>query len=139
VSGVRVDKWLWAVRICPTRTVATELCGAGRVHVGGERAKPSRLVVEGDEVTISGNWRISACRVERLIEKRVGAPVAVACYTDLTPPEPDGPGAGTEGAGGADWWDALPAPASRERGSGRPTKRQRRELDRFRGAPSSPT
>jgi ribosome-associated heat shock protein Hsp15 len=123
--AVRVDKWLWAVRLCPTRTSATELCGAGRIRVGGEAAKAARLVSVGDEVTISGGWRVSACRIERLVEKRVGAPIAATCYVDLTPPRP----AGDE----LEWWEALPAPATRERGAGRPTKRDRRRIDHLRG------
>jgi ribosome-associated heat shock protein Hsp15 len=86
-------------------------------------------VTVGDEVSIGGQWRVTACRVERLIEKRVGAPVAVTCYTDLTPaPDP----AGDAGADGTEWWNALPAPPTRDRGAGRPTKRDRRELERFR-------
>jgi ribosome-associated heat shock protein Hsp15 len=125
-AAVRVDKWLWAVRICPTRTAATELCSAGRVRVGGEQVKASRLVTVGDELTISGRWRVTACRVERLIEKRVGAPVAATCYTDLTP----APSTDTDDL---DWWDTLPAPAAREAGAGRPTKRDRRRIDRLRG------
>ena len=125
-GAVRVDKWLWAVRLCPTRTAATELCSAGRVRVGGEQAKASRLVTVGDELTISGRWRVTACRVERLIEKRVGAPVAATCYVDLTPTP-------SAMADEAEWWDALPAPAAREPGAGRPTKRDRRRIDRLRG------
>ena len=82
------------------------------MRVGGEQAKASRLVTVGDELTISGRWRVTACRVERLIEKRVGAPVAATCYVDLTPPP--SPRCADE----REWWDALPAPATRERGGG---------------------
>lgn len=129
-AAVRVDKWLWAVRICPTRTAATELCHAGRVRVGGEPAKASRLVSVGDELAISGRWRVTACRVEGLIEKRVGAAVAVTCYVDLTPARTDGAADGS--SEDAAWWDTLPAPATREPGAGRPTKRDRRRIERFR-------
>ena len=130
-KGVRVDKWLWSVRLCPTRTSATELCHAGRVRVGGEQVKASRLLSVGDEVSISGRWRVTACRVERLIEKRVGAAVAVTCYVDLSPARSDD---SPEDGGDVAWWDALPAPASRERGAGRPTKRDRRRIDHLRSS-----
>jgi len=125
---VRVDKWLWSVRICPTRTSATELCHAGRVRVGGEQVKASRLVSVGDELSITGRWRVTACRVERLIEKRVGAAVAVTCYVDFSPVR------SPEGGEDVEWWDTLPAPASREPGAGRPTKRDRRRIDHLRSS-----
>jgi ribosome-associated heat shock protein Hsp15 len=126
LTAVRVDKWLWAVRLFPTRTAATEACAAGRVEVDGERVKPARPLSVGDTVVVKGRPRPATCRVERLIEKRVGAPVATACYTDLTPESEESP------AEDQPWWDSLPAIARRDRGAGRPTKKERRQLDRFR-------
>ena len=76
---VRLDKWLWAVRTVPTRTTATDLCSAGRVRVAGAQAAPPRQVAVGDEVTISGRWRVTACRVERVLDRRVGASIASTC------------------------------------------------------------
>lgn len=125
-TAVRVDKWLWAVRLFPTRTAATEACSAGHVEVDGERVKPARALTVGETVLVRGRARPANCRVERLIDKRVGAPIAVTCYTDLTPPE--------ESKRDEDqpWWDRLPPVPRRDPGSGRPTKRDRRQLDRFR-------
>ena len=130
-SSVRVDKWLWAVRLYPTRTAATAACGAGRVEIDDSPAKASRPVAVGDVVKLRGHDRVSVCRVERLIEKRVGAPIAVTCYVDLSPPAAAGPG------DDAPWWDRLEPVGRRERGAGRPTKRDRRRIERFRGSPGA--
>jgi ribosome-associated heat shock protein Hsp15 len=127
-DAVPVDKWLWAVRLYPTRTAATRACAAGDVTVGEDRAKPSRPVAVGDVVRLDDHPRVSACRVERLLEKRVGAPVAVTCYHDLTPPPDE--------SAEQPWWNTLPPVARRDRGAGRPTKRDRRKLDRFRSGPA---
>jgi ribosome-associated heat shock protein Hsp15 len=128
-ASVRVDKWLWAVRLYPTRTAATRACAVGLVQVGDDRVKASRLVTVGDVVHLRDHPRLTACRVERLLDKRVGAPIATTCYRDLTP---------TPGNGADDerpWWDRLAPVGRRERGAGRPTKRDRRQIDRFRSGP----
>ncbi|HEY4267417.1 MAG TPA: RNA-binding S4 domain-containing protein [Galbitalea sp.] len=118
-STARVDSWLWAVRLVKTRSLATAACRAGHVRVNGERAKAAQPVHIGDEVRLreSGFDRIVV--VGAIFAKRVGAPVAVASYTDLTPP----PLPREEVA-------FLPL---RDRGAGRPTKRERRELEHLRG------
>ncbi|MFT4221316.1 MAG: S4 domain-containing protein [Microbacterium sp.] len=115
-SSVRVDAWLWAIRVFKTRTAATNACRAGHVRVGGERAKASQPVRAGDElrVRIAGFDRILVVR--QPIAKRVGAALAAEAVDDRTPPR-----------------DPEPAVAQRDRGAGRPTKRERREIDRFRG------
>lgn len=118
-ATARVDSWLWAVRLVKTRSLATAACRAGHVRVNGERAKAAQPVHIGDEVRLreSGFDRIVV--VGAIFAKRVGAPVAVASYTDLTPP----PLPREEVA-------FLPL---RDRGAGRPTKRERRELEHLRG------
>lgn len=121
---MRVDKWLWSVRLAPSRTAATEACASGRVTIDGEIAKPARRVKVGEIVELRRDRRTVTVEVLELIEKRVGAPIAVTCYADLTPPhDPDG--------------DPFlpPPPGYRPRGQGRPTKRDRRAIDRLRGGP----
>jgi ribosome-associated heat shock protein Hsp15 len=119
VEGTRVDAWLWAVRLFRTRSAAAAACRAGHVRVNGRPAKPSAPVVVGDRVGARVGDRDRLVEVARLITTRVGAPIAVECYVDHSPaPEP----AATSAAAGR-----------RERGTGRPTKRERREIDRLRG------
>lgn len=115
-DSVRIDSWLWAVRIYKTRSAATTACRAGHVRLGGERAKASQPVRVGDEVRvrIAGFDRILVVR--QLLLKRVGAPVAATAYDDRTPPR-----------------EPMAMLAVRDRGAGRPTKRERREIDRLRG------
>lgn len=116
--AVRVDSWIWAVRLTKTRSAATAACKAGHVRVNGERAKPAQPVSVGDEVRVRvGDERIVVVR--GLLVKRVSAAVAADNYTDLTPPRP--PRA------------EVPTDVMRDRGSGRPTKRDRRDLERLRG------
>jgi len=115
-DAARVDAWLWAVRVFKTRSAATAACRAGHVRVNGEKAKAAQTVRPGDElrVRIAGFDRILVVRDP--ISKRVGAAVAATAMEDRTPPR-----------------DPIPVVAQRDRGAGRPTKRERREIDRFRG------
>jgi ribosome-associated heat shock protein Hsp15 len=121
---VRLDKWLQVARMFKTRTQATQACTAGRVRVEGQDAKPHRRVEIGDRIEVEkGDWtRILVVR--ELRDKPVAKAAAAELYEDLSPPPPQP--------------DALErlmraTPARRERGAGRPTKKQRREIDRFRG------
>ena len=116
--GARVDKWLWAVRVYKTRTASTDACRAGHVKVNRTGAKPATLVKPGDTVEAFCHDREHVLEVTTIIEKRVGASVASACYVDHSPPPP--PAA------------MQPPNFARERGAGRPTKRDRRQLDRVR-------
>ncbi|WP_104043710.1 RNA-binding S4 domain-containing protein [Arthrobacter sp. ZGTC412] len=118
-ASVRIDAWLWAIRAYKTRSAATAACRAGHVRLNGGPAKASATLVTGDTVTVrmSGYERI--LEVRRLINKRVGAEAASHCFTDHTPPRPVAPALG------------LP---QRDRGAGRPTKKDRREMERLRGA-----
>jgi ribosome-associated heat shock protein Hsp15 len=118
-SSTRVDSWTWAIRLFRTRSLATAACRAGHVRVNGERAKAAQSVRVGDEVRVrtAGFDRIVV--VTRILTKRVGASVAAECFIDKTPAAPAR--------------ESVAAPPVRERGAGRPTKRERRDLDRLRG------
>jgi ribosome-associated heat shock protein Hsp15 len=118
VEGTRLDRWLWSVRLCPTRSDATATCRSGHVEVNGRPAKPATTVVPGDRVEALLHGRRRVVEVVTAIDKRVGAPIAATCFVDHSPPPP------TE----------EPPLAARGRGAGRPTKRDRRQLDRFRGS-----
>jgi len=119
LSSVRVDSWTWAVRLFKTRSLATAACRAGHVRVNGDRAKAAQAVKVGDEVRVRSSGFDTIVVVTRVVAKRVGAAVAVECYTDLTPPPPP-----------REEVALLPI---RDRGTGRPTKRERRELEELRG------
>jgi ribosome-associated heat shock protein Hsp15 len=116
MDSIRVDRWLWAVRLCRTRSMAAEACRGGHVRVNGRPAKPSSPVRVGDRVEARLNRRDRIAEVTRIIDKRVGAPIAAECYVDHSPPPPEIPD--------------LPV-ARRDRGSGRPTKRERRQLEKW--------
>jgi ribosome-associated heat shock protein Hsp15 len=118
VEETRVDKWLWAVRLFKTRALATAACKGGHVRVNGSPAKPAATVRVGDRVEAQAHGRRRDLEVARVIDKRVGAPLAAECVVDHTPPEPPAE-------------DAAEV-FTRDRGAGRPTKRDRRQLDRFR-------
>jgi ribosome-associated heat shock protein Hsp15 len=113
---VRVDSWLWAIRVYKTRSAATTACRAGHVRVNGDKVKAAQTVKPGDElrVRISGFDRILVVR--QTLVKRVGAPLAALAYEERTPPR-----------------EPQAAVAVRDRGAGRPTKRERREIDRLQG------
>ena len=117
--SVRVDSWAWAVRLVKTRSLATAACRAGHVRVNGDRAKAAQAVKVGDEVRVRSSGFDTIVVVTRIVAKRVGAAVAAECYTDLTPPPPP-----------REEVALLPI---RDRGTGRPTKRERRELEELRG------
>lgn len=117
IDTARLDAWLWAVRLTPTRSAATDLCRTGRVVLNGAPAKAATAVKPGDRIEARIAQRARVVEVVRVVNKRVGAPVAVECFVDHSPPlEP-----------------ASSAPVfRRDRGTGRPTKRDRRQLDRLR-------
>ena len=119
MDGTRVDAWLWAVRLFKSRSVATAACKGGHVKVNGATAKAATTLKVGDRVDAFVHGDRRSLEVVRLVDKRVGAPIAVQCYVDHSPP-PERESTG-------------PAAAARDRGAGRPTKRERRQIDRLRG------
>ena len=127
MAKVRIDKWLWSVRIFKSRTLASDACKAGKVKVGDEAVKPSHMISEGDTIVVKKDGFNFRFRAIQLIEKRVGAPIAAACYEDVTPVE--------EKNKYAAWFlNSAPAVEKREKGAGRPTKKERREIDEFKNA-----
>jgi len=118
VESTRIDRWLWAVRVYKTRAAATAACRGGHVQLNDARVKPATVVRVGDTVRARVGDRERILEVVRLIEKRVGAAEAAPCVIDHSPPPPER----TE--------QAVP---KREPGTGRPSKRERRQIDRARG------
>jgi ribosome-associated heat shock protein Hsp15 len=118
VESTRVDRWLWAVRLTKTRSAAADACRGGHVRINNRPAKAATSVSAGDEVRLRVGGITRIVDVVRVIEKRVGAPVAAECFVDRTPKPPP---------------EAAVRVAARDRGAGRPTKRDRRVLDKFRG------
>ncbi|MDZ4680475.1 MAG: RNA-binding S4 domain-containing protein [Saprospiraceae bacterium] len=123
VSKARVDKWLWCVRIFKSRTIATDTCKGGKVKVQGETVKPSYLLHEGQIVVVRKNGFDFQFKVINLLQNRVSAPLAALSYENLTPAE--------ELNKYNDWFSGKGAIERRDRGTGRPTKRERRDIDRF--------
>jgi ribosome-associated heat shock protein Hsp15 len=119
LSSVRVDAWTWAVRLYATRSAAADACRGGHVRVNGTRVKPAHAVKVGDTVRAMtpGGERIVV--VTGLLSKRVSAALAVQHYEDRSPPPLPK--------------DERPAPILRERGAGRPSKRDRRRIEQLRG------
>jgi ribosome-associated heat shock protein Hsp15 len=121
-ESIRADKWLWATRFHKTRGIAADACMTGKVKRNGHPLKPASLVQPGDllEIPFIEGPGVRKISVKAVIEKRVGAPEARACYEDLTD---------------ASVYEALKAwqLAKQEAAKGRPTKRDRREIDRIHG------
>lgn len=116
MGTARVDQWLWAVRVFKTRTAATEACRGGHVRINGSPAKPATRIHPGDRVAARAHHRDRVLEVVEALEKRVGAARSAECFVDHSPSAPE-----------------REDPAfARVRGSGRPTKRDRRRLDRLR-------
>lgn len=118
-ASVRIDQWLWSVRITKTRADAADVCRSGHVKINGKVAKPSSKVAVDDRIEARVHQLERVLIVRRLIIKRVGAAVAVDCFEDHSPPPPER--------------ELLPPVFERDRGAGRPTKRDRRQLDALRG------
>jgi ribosome-associated heat shock protein Hsp15 len=120
---VRVDKWLWAVRIFKSRSLATECVKAGKVKLGETTLKPASMIYPGQRISVKKNGFLLTFEVLKILEKRVSATIAQECYTDLTPPE--------ELNKFKDWYVGKSGVEFREKGDGRPTKKDRREIDTF--------
>ena len=125
MEKVRVDKWLWAIRIFKSRTLASDVCKRNQVKVNGATAKPSTTIEVGDTVEAKKEGFHMTYKVLRLLDKRVGAPIAITCYENLTPE--------AELKKFDNWYVGKKNSETREKGAGRPTKRDRRDLDKFKG------
>jgi len=116
---LRIDKYLWAIRVYKTRSIATEACKAGKVKMDGQSLKPAHIVKIGDLYAIQKDQQKKILKVLALLEKRVDAAKAALFFEDLTPPELD-----------PKLVSVFNSPVlKRDRGTGRPTKRDRREID----------
>ena len=121
MNEVRVDKWMWAVRIFKTRTMAGEACGKNRIMVNNLAAKPSRMIKTGDVIQVRKPPITYSFKVLGLTENRVGAKLVPDYLENITPPEQ---------------YEILELQkisgfVDRARGTGRPTKKERRDLDEF--------
>lgn len=119
----RIDKWLWAARIFKTRSIAADACKNGRVTVGGTNVKPSRMVKVGETVSVRKPPIIYSFKILQAIEQRVGAKLIPQVYENVTTPDQYELLEMTRISGFVD----------RARGTGRPTKKERRSLDAFIG------
>ena len=120
---VRLDKWMWSVRIFKSRSKATEASKKGRIRLGEAILKPSSMIKVGDILEIRKDGFVMSYLVKALLEKRVSATLAQPCYDNLTPEE--------ELNKFKDWFMGKAPSEKREKGSGRPTKRERREIDDY--------
>jgi len=116
MDSVRIDRWLCATRLYKSRSLSQQACVGGHVKINGENARPSVHVRPGDEVRADSPRGLVVWEVVGVAEKRLSAPLAAALYVDHSPPPPP----------------REEAVALRTRGTGRPTKAERRALDRFR-------
>ena len=127
MEKVRIDKWLWSVRIFKSRSLATDACKTSQVKLDGEAVKPSTMVHRGNVIGVKKDGFNLTFRVIDLIEKRVSATLAQACYEDITPEE--------ERNKYKEWFIGKAKPEIRERGTGRPTKKDRRLIDSHKSHP----
>ena len=123
--NARIDKWLWASRIFKTRSIAADACKNGRVTMKGSRVKASHMVKEGDVVEVRKPPVTYSFRILKAIEKRVGAKMLNEIFENITPPDQYELLEMNRVAGFID----------RARGTGRPTKKERRALDNFNDTP----
>ena len=119
LGTVRIDVWIWAVRLVKTRAAATDACRGGHVRLNGQPAKAAQPVRIGDEVRVRIHGFDRIVVVKQLLAKRVAAPAAAEAIEDRSPPRPTA-------------IEAAQVP-HRPRGAGRPSSRERREIDRLRG------
>ncbi len=123
MDKVRVDKWLWSVRIFKSRSLASEACRSNQVKLNGVAVKPSTTIKRGDGVVVRKDGFVLTYKCIDLIDRRVSAPLAQVCYEDLTPEE--------ERNKYQSWFVGKARAEIREKGVGRPTKKERRVLDNF--------
>jgi len=119
IEKLRIDKYLWAIRLFKTRSLATDACKAGRIKLNGQNLKPSAIVKVGEVYQVSKGIEKKVIEVVELLYNRVEAKIAITKYKDLTPVEETHA-----------FKSMFHAPnLKRDRGTGRPTKKDRRETD----------
>jgi ribosome-associated heat shock protein Hsp15 len=124
MEKVRLDKWLWSVRIFKSRTLATDACKTGKIKINNNNAKPSYMLGRGETAQVKKNGFNYTYKVVDLIDKRVGAKIAEPCYENITPED--------EMNKYQDWFlNHSKSFERRDKGEGRPTKRNRRDIDKF--------
>lgn len=119
---MRIDKWLWHVRAFKSRTLATEACNAGKVKINERSVKPAHEVAVGDKVQFRNPAGIKIYKVAALIQHRVSPELAKSCFEDCSPPPEKNEKLSSV-------FSHFP---QRERGAGRPTKKERREMNKWR-------
>lgn len=122
-EAVRIDKWLWCVRLFKTRNMATEACRAGKVKWNGQVVKPSKVVIPDEEYQVNVGWITKDVKVKSLLTNRLSAKLVPDYMEDLTTEEE---------------YERIELIREmrneyRDRGAGRPTKRERRDIDRLKG------
>ena len=120
---VRVDKWLWSVRLYKSRTLASEACKSGKIRINQVLAKAAANISAGDLIELKRKGFTFTFKVEKIIKTRVSAVLALPCYLNLNPEE--------ELNKYKNWFVGKTGTEFREKGLGRPTKRERRDLDDF--------
>lgn len=126
MNKVRIDKWLWAVRIFKSRTLATDACKNGKVKINDKNVKASYMLTRDEILNVKKNGFNYTYKVVDLLDKRVGAKLAEPCYENLTPED--------EMNKYQDWFlNRSRSFERRDKGEGRPTKRDRRTIDKFKG------
>jgi ribosome-associated heat shock protein Hsp15 len=123
MDKTRIDKWLWAVRIFKSRSMAADACKNGRVKFNGSILKASANVMRGNIIQVRKDHFNFTFKVLDIIDKRVSAKLAEPCYENITPPE--------ELNKFKSWFLNSQSVEFREKGSGRPTKKERRVIDDY--------
>jgi ribosome-associated heat shock protein Hsp15 len=123
MDKIRIDKWLWTVRMFKSRTLANDAVKGGRVKINGAPVKASYNISRGEIIELKKNGFNFQFKVLELLKNRVAAPIAITCYENMTPEE--------ELNKYNDWFVGKGGPEFRDRGTGRPTKKDRREIDGF--------
>ena len=123
MEKTRIDKWLWTVRIFKSRSMATQACKSGKVKVNNTKCKPARPIVEGEHISVDKNGLKLQFKILEILKRRVSYVIAKDCYEDLTPVE--------EREKSRAFYYRRRASEDRDRGLGRPTKRDRRDIENF--------
>ena len=118
MNKIRIDKWLWAVRIFKTRTLATQSCIGGKIKINGKKIKPSYLIKENDIISVRKKYINYMYKILNIIEKRVSAKIAKECIEDITPEEEK-------------LKIKFNSAFTNTRTKGRPTKKDRRQIEKF--------